>query len=164
MVKNVHMRRRRSVWPWNWSSRFSLPVEDTEVTQVDKRAASFVPQQTQDKNAMGNECFRQLILFFIHFSAFSQAACVKRALNHVPILKIEVHVLLHFLLLCLWKIDILAVTNTQAQHPKKEVRNHFFVQEITSPTSNRYMYFVSFIIESQPSVEWVELQLPTVLQ
>ena len=85
MVKNVHMRRRRSVWPWNWSSRFSLPVEDTEVTQVDKRAASFVPQQTQDKNAMGNECFRQRILFFIHFSAFSQAACVKRALNHVPI-------------------------------------------------------------------------------
>ena len=58
---------------------------------VDKRAASFVPRQTQDKNAMGNECFRQRILFiflstlFIHFSAFSQAACVKRALNHMPI-------------------------------------------------------------------------------
>ena len=91
MVKNVHMRRRCSAWPWTWSSRFGLPVEDTEVTKVDKRAASFVPQQTQDKNAMGNECFRQRMFFiflstlFIHFSAFSQAACVKRALNHVPI-------------------------------------------------------------------------------
>ena len=59
--------------------------------KVDKRAASLVPRQTQDKNAMGNECFRQRILFiflstlFIHFSAFSQAACVKRALNHMPI-------------------------------------------------------------------------------
>ena len=71
-------------------------------------------------------------------------------------------VLLHFLLLCLSKIDIWAITNTQAQH--KKVRNHFFVQEITSPTSNRYIYFVSFIIENQPSVECVELQLPTVLQ
>ena len=54
-----------------------LPVDDTEVTKVDKRAASFVPRQTQDKNAMGNECFRQRILFiflstlFVHFSAFS---------------------------------------------------------------------------------------------
>ena len=91
MVKNVHMRQRRSAWPWTWSSRFDLPVEDTEVTKVDKRATSFVPRQTQDKNAMGNECFRQRILFiflstlFIHFSAFSQAACVKRALNHMPI-------------------------------------------------------------------------------
>ena len=42
---------------------FDLRVEDTEVTKVDKRAASFVPRQTQDKNAMGNECFRQRILF-----------------------------------------------------------------------------------------------------
>ena len=55
-------------------------VEDTEATKVDKRATSFVPWQTQDKNAMGNECFRKRILFiflstlFIHFSAFSQAA------------------------------------------------------------------------------------------
>ena len=71
--------------------RCDLPVEDTEVTKVDKRAASFVARQTQDKNAMGNECFRQRILFiflstlFIHFSAFSQAACVKRAVNHKPI-------------------------------------------------------------------------------
>ena len=46
---------------------------------------------------------------------------------------------------------------------KKEVRNHFFVQEISSPTSIPYIYFVSFIIENQPSVECVELQLPTVL-
>ena len=73
--------------------------------------------------------------------------------------KIEVHVLLHFLLLYLSKIDIWAVTNTQAQH--KKVRNHFFVQEITSPTSNRFIYFVSFIIENQPSVECVELQFNT---
>ena len=70
---------------------FGRPVDDTEVTKVDKRAASFVPRQTQDKNAMGNECFRQRILFiflstlFIHFSAFSQAACVKRALYHIII-------------------------------------------------------------------------------
>ena len=93
MVKNVHMRQRHSALPWTWSSRFDLPVEDTDVTKVDnyKCAASFVPRQTQDKNAMGNECFRQRILFiflstlFIHFSAFSQAACVKRALNHMPI-------------------------------------------------------------------------------
>ena len=87
----LHMRQRRSAWPWTWSSRFDIPVEDTEVTKVDKRAASFVPRQTQDKNATGNECFRRRILFiflstlFIHFSAFSQAACVKRALNHMPI-------------------------------------------------------------------------------
>ena len=71
--------------------RSSQAVEDTEVTKVDKRAASFFPRQTQDKNAMGNECFRQRMLFiflptlFIYFSAFSQAACVKRALNHMPI-------------------------------------------------------------------------------
>ena len=83
--------QRRSAWPWTWSSRFDLPVKDTEVTKVDKRAASFVPRQTQDKTAMGNERFRQRILFiflstlFIHFSAFSQAACVKRALNLMPI-------------------------------------------------------------------------------
>ena len=59
MVKNVHMRQRRSAWPGTWTSRFEfdLPVEDTEVTKVDKRAASFVPRQTQDKNAMGNERF-----------------------------------------------------------------------------------------------------------
>ena len=43
-----------------------------------------VPRQTQYKNAMGNKCFWQRILFtflstlFIHFSALSQAACVKR--------------------------------------------------------------------------------------
>ena len=133
MVKNVHKRQCRSAWPWTWSSRFDLPVEDTEVPKVDKRAASFVPQQTQDKNAMGNECFRQRILFiflstlFFHFPAFSQAACVKRALNH----KIEVHVLLHFLLLCLSKIDIWAVTNTQAQH--KKVKNHFLCKKSPHP-------------------------------
>ena len=64
------------------------------MTKVDKRAASFSPRQTQDKNAMGNECFRQRILFIflstlfivIFLHAFSQAACVKRALiNHMPI-------------------------------------------------------------------------------
>ena len=134
------------------------------MTKVEKRAARFVHRQTQDKNAIGNECFRQLILFiflstlFIHFSAFSQAACVKRAHNNYAH-KIEVHVRLLVLLLCLSKIDIWAVTNTQAQH--KKVRNHFFVQETTSPTSNRYIYFVSFIIENQPSVECVELQSGT---
>ena len=32
------------------------------------------------------------------------------------------------------------------------------MQEITSPTSNRYIYFVSFIIENWPSVECVDLQ------
>ena len=80
-----------SALPWTWSSRFDPPVEDTEVTKVDKRAASFIPRQTQDKNAMGNECFGQRILFiflstlFFHFPAFSQAACVKRALNLMPI-------------------------------------------------------------------------------
>ena len=33
---------------WSWSARFDLPVENTEVTEVDKRASSFVPRQTQD--------------------------------------------------------------------------------------------------------------------
>ena len=81
---------------------------------------------------MGNGSFRQRILFiflstlFIHFSAFSQAACVKRALNHTYAHKIEVHVLLHFLLLCLSKIDIWAITNTQAQHKKLETTFFFF--------------------------------------
>ena len=37
--------------------RSSRAVEDTEVIKVDKRVASFVPRQTQDKNAMGNERF-----------------------------------------------------------------------------------------------------------
>ena len=49
---------------------FDLRVEDTEVTKVDKRAASFVPRQTQDKNAMGNECFRQRILFIFLSTLF----------------------------------------------------------------------------------------------
>ena len=31
---------------------FASPVEDTEVTKVDKRAASFVPRQTCDKTKM----------------------------------------------------------------------------------------------------------------
>ena len=91
MVKNVHMRQRRSGLELDLRDSIFLSKTRTEVTKVDKRATSFVPQQTQDKNAMGNECFRQRILFiflstlFVHFSAFSQAACVKRALNHMPI-------------------------------------------------------------------------------
>ena len=44
MVKSVYMRRRRSEHGLEASSRFGLPVDDTEVTQVDKRAASFVPR------------------------------------------------------------------------------------------------------------------------
>ena len=58
------------------------------MTKVDKRAASFVPRQTQDKNAMGNEyVFDNGSCFYFIYSlfAFSQAACVKRALNHMPI-------------------------------------------------------------------------------
>ena len=54
--------------------------------------------------------------------------------------------------------------HTSATSKKEKLEITFFVQEITSPTSNPYMYFVSFIIDNQPSVECVELQCPTVLQ
>ena len=43
------------------------------------------------------------------------------------------------------KIDIWAVTNTQAPH--KKVRNHFFVHEITSPRSNRYIFCLLYYRE-----------------
>ena len=163
------MRRRRSAWPWTWSSRFDLPVEDTEVTKVEKRAASFVPRQTQDKmqwatNVFDNGSWHGLsfsLLYLFTFLPFHRLhACVKWALYHVPIKRSTCTSALPLAMFI--KNRHLGCNNKQAQH--KKGRNHFFVQEITSPTSNRYIYFVSFIIENQPSIECVELQLPTVLQ
>ena len=60
--------------------------DDTEVTQVDKRAASLVPTNTRRK-CNGRRMFSTTDLvylslhfkLFIHFPAFSHAACVKRA-------------------------------------------------------------------------------------
>ena len=59
-----------------------------------------------------------LSFYFIYslFCLFTGCMCEASAWSYAH--KIEVHVLLHFLLLCLSKIDIWAVTNTQAQHKK----------------------------------------------